>query len=106
MSLESAYDRGRVKVNCTLGDSYEFRNIELENNKYYGVGYKVRIHLDTALITDIYLQDIKKSDTQTLIFYASVIVVLALAFLLFALTFELNIWIRTSLLVAFIYQIS
>lgn len=73
VSLNEAYDKGRVKVKSTQGKRYWFTNIELRDSIYYGVNKQSDIRLETALIEGIYLQDNKKSKTQSII--AGVVVI-------------------------------
>ena len=67
VSIDEAHNKGKVKVKSNRGISYEFSNIEIRDSIYYGVSKKGDIPLKTALIASIYLQDIDKSKTKTII---------------------------------------
>ena len=67
VSLNEAQDKGRVKVATTYGTQMEFINMYSKDSLYYGATKIQDIRLDTAQISNIYLKDIKKSKTRTIL---------------------------------------
>ena len=70
VSLNEAYDRGKVEVINNSGKSTRFTNIILKNSIYYGINSIsakrfVEEPLDSLNISAIYLQDIKDSRINT-----------------------------------------
>ncbi len=68
VSLNEAYDRGKVEVINNVGKSTRFTNIILKDSIYYGINSANRFveePLDSLNISAIYLQDIKESRINT-----------------------------------------
>jgi len=76
VSLNEAENKGKVKVTTTLGNNLEFFNIDFRDSVYYGDYGKSRdeIALDSAQISSIYLQDIRRSKNQTTITIVSLVI--------------------------------
>ena len=71
VSLNEAKDKGRVRVSYTDGRDASFGNIIFKDSTYYGIPVPKHISekpLDSINIRAIYLKDIKKSKTQSVIF--------------------------------------
>ena len=71
MSLNEAHDKGRVRISYTNRRDASFGNIIFKDSTYYGIPVPKHISekpLDPDQISGIYLKDIKKSKTQSLIF--------------------------------------
>lgn len=58
-------NKGKLKIETVKGKEIKYINIEMNDSDYYGVKGKKKIKLDTSLISNIYLKDIKKSKLQT-----------------------------------------
>ncbi len=90
VSLDSAVDKGKVKVVKTSGNEFRFKNIYIKNNIYYGDAKTQEIRIDTTQIKNIYLKDRKKSNKRTVLLalsplivyatYAAIFVILSLLF--------------------------
>lgn len=70
--ISLAYDKGEAKVKNLEAKEVKYQNIKLENNAYYGIKGKQEVILDTLLISNVYLKDIKKSKQQTILNIGSV----------------------------------
>ena len=91
VSLDSAVDKGKVKVVKTSGNEFRFKNIYIKNNIYYGDAKTQEIRIDTTQIKNIYLKDRKKSNKRTvlvalspLIVYGAWLVIAVIGFILFS----------------------
>ena len=65
--LDDAQNQGKVKVATTYGTEMKFANLYFEDSLYYGVAGTQKIRLDTTQILSVYLKDIKKSKTHTIL---------------------------------------
>lgn len=70
--IDQAIDNGEAKVQNIKGKEAKYKNIKLENNAYYGVKGQKEVLLDTLLVSNVYLKDIKKSKQQTIVNIGSV----------------------------------
>ena len=84
--IDQAYNKGKVKVVTTPGSKYVFKNIVLEDETYSGIEGKNKINIDTAQVAAIYLKDIKKSKTRTIILILSPVIAFVLYGAIFWLT--------------------
>ena len=76
VSLDEATNTGKVKLIDTHGRVYQIINIEMQDSVYYGFIAKEKTVLYEAQFSGIYLQDKKKSKTQTIIFTVSMYAIL------------------------------
>jgi hypothetical protein len=76
VSLNEATDRGKVLLIDTHGSAYHLQNIEMEDSVYYGFIAKERTVLYEAQFSGIYLQDNKRSKTQTVIVVVGLVVII------------------------------
>ena len=70
ISLNEAYDRGKVEVINNSGKKTHFTNIILKDNNYYGINSANRFveeSLNSINISAIYLQDKKATKQNTII---------------------------------------
>lgn len=74
VSLNEAHDRGKVKVSTFIGEDIKCKNINMQDDIYYGLSGKNEIKLSPDQIKAIYLKDIKKSKTQTIILISPIII--------------------------------
>ena len=70
--FDQAIDNGEAKVQNIKGKEAKYKNIKLENNDYYGIKGQKEVLLDTLLVSNVYLKDIKKSKQQTIVNIGSV----------------------------------
>ena len=75
VSIKDAQYRGKVKLINARGDIYKFSNVEMSDSIYYGINDNGKIRLETDQVSAIYLQDIKKSKTQSIVFVVSEVVI-------------------------------
>ena len=89
MSLNEATNKGKVKLIDANGSVYAALNIEMQDSIYYALIKKNKIALVESQYSGIYLEDKQKSKEQTVIFWASFVIVLSLGFaLMFAAALE------------------
>ena len=76
VSLNDAQNQGRVKVTTTYGNDLTLINIDFRDSVYYGDYGKSQdeISLDSAQISSIYLQDVRRSKNQTTITIVSLVI--------------------------------
>ena len=67
VSLDNAYDKGRVKIINTYGTNVEFKSIIMVDSIYYGVNRGTETRLDEYQISSIYLQNHPKSNMITIV---------------------------------------
>ena len=97
VSLNEAYDKGKVKVIFSSGKSARFENIILRGSSYYGRGGNsvkqfVEEPLDSLNISAIYLQDIKNSKINTWIGVSlSVVLIGLIIWRLYTMTFDISL---------------
>ena len=84
--IEQAYDKGKIKVVNTFGSKLFFKNMVIEGETYFAMQGQNKIKIDQAQVSAIYLKDIKKSKTRTLILIISP----AIAFVLYGAIFWLT----------------
>ncbi len=79
VSLSEATNKGKVKLYDTNGYTYKFTNIEKIDSIYYGIGREYiseteyitkldsKMPLDSVMVSEIYIKNIKKSKTRTVL---------------------------------------
>ena len=72
--LESAVEKGKVKLITTTGNKLNFRKIEKVDSIYYGTLNSIKYHIPPDEVEAIYLIDKKKSKKISLIIVSTVIV--------------------------------
>ncbi len=84
-TLSEVVNMGKVKLVDSDGVTYKYKNIELNEHVYYGVGavYSNRAYIDTSegfktpidslTIESVYLKDKKKSNVRTVLLVLGVI---------------------------------
>ena len=82
VSLNEATNKGKVKLIDANGRVYAALNIEMQDSIYYALIKKNKIALVESQYSGIYLEDKKKSKTQTVIFWASFVIVVGFGFAL------------------------
>ena len=82
VSLSEAYDKGKVKIEKRQGLPAYYKNLLFEEGNYYGIYENKKVEIDTAIIANIYLKDVKKSKRTTIIIFG-VVIPLVFAFALF-----------------------
>ena len=75
VSINEAYNKGRVRVTTTQGNKVRFSEILIKDNNYYGLRGTKLTRLDNGQILAIQLQDMKKSKSQTIGLIAGVVIV-------------------------------
>ena len=95
VSLNEAYDRGKVEVINNIGKSTRFTNIILKDSIYYGINSANRFveePLDSLNISAIYLQDIRDSRINTWIGVSlSVVLIGLIIWGLSTMTFDISL---------------
>ena len=76
VSLNDDQNQGKVKVATTYGTEMKFTNMYFEDSLYYGIAGTQKIRLDTTQILSVYLKDIKKSKTRTILLAISPAIIL------------------------------
>lgn len=79
VSLEQAYNKGKVKLVDMHGNKHTIQNIEMKDSIYYAFIKEKRTILYESQISSIYLVDKKKSKTQTIIFSVTFYAILLVA---------------------------
>lgn len=81
VSLEQAHNKGNVKMVDMNGHKHRIKNIEMKDSIYYAFIDEKRIRLHETQISSIYLQDKKKSNTQTTFFWVTFSAILLVGFI-------------------------
>ena len=75
VSIDQAFNKGRVRITTTQGNKVRFSEILIKDNNYYGLRGTKLTRLDNGQILAIQLQDMKKSKSQTIGLIAGVVIV-------------------------------
>jgi len=79
VSLHESVGQGKVKLMSTSGTKLKFTNIEKVDSVYYGIGREYisetnyitkagsKMPLDSTLVSEIFVKNVKKSNTRTVL---------------------------------------
>ena len=91
--ISESIEKGKAKVITKTGTKFKFKNIILEDEKYFGIQGKNKILIGTEGISAIYLKDINKSETLgALIGVGFTVAIIVVGFLFIFALFDPDTW--------------